>query len=99
VKYIYSNSTDSSSTGGNLLSESDPIVALAFSAKLPTEWNSNMKQAIRSADLDLIAKTIEEIRGDLPELADMLQSHLDNFDYPEILNLITKMEESDNADK
>ncbi len=99
VKYIYSNSTGSSSKARNLLSDSDPSVAIAFSAKLPTEWSSKMKQAIRSADLELIARTIEEIKGDLPELADMLQSHLDNFDYPEILNLITKMEESDNADK
>ncbi len=99
VKYIYSNSTGYSSTARNLVSDSTRIVELAFLAKLPTEWNSNMKQAIRSADLDLIAKTIEAIRGDFPELADILQTHLDNFDYQKILNLITEMEASENGDE
>jgi PAS domain S-box-containing protein len=93
VKYIYSDSTGYNSTARNLLSNSTRIFESASVAKLPTEWNSNMKQAIRSADLDLIAKTIETIRGDFPELADILQSHLDNFDYQKILNLITEIEE------
>lgn len=100
VKYIYSCSTGFSSTGDrNQLSESISNVTLSSIPRLPAEWINNMRLTIRSADLDLIAKTIEEIRGDHAELADILQSHLDNFDYEKIINLITEMEESENGDE
>ncbi|TAG93823.1 MAG: response regulator [Oscillatoriales cyanobacterium] len=100
VKYIYSCSTGFSSTGDrNQLSESISNVTLGSIPRLPAEWINNMRLTIRSADLDLIAKTIEEIRGDHAELADILQSHLDNFDYQKIINLITEMEESENGDE
>jgi PAS domain S-box-containing protein len=100
VKYIYSCSTVFSSTGDrNQLSESISNVTLGSIPRLPAEWINNMRLTIRSADLDLIAKTIEEIRGDHAELVDILQSHLDNFDYQKIINLITEMEESENGDE
>ncbi len=100
VKYIYSCSTGFSSTGDrNQLSESISNVTLGSIPRLPAEWINNMRLTIRSADLDLIAKTIEEIRGDHAELVDILQSHLDNFDYQKIINLITEMEESENGDE
>jgi PAS domain S-box-containing protein len=100
VKYLYSNSTDSISIGDrNNLSASLPNAALAYLCRLPPEWIDNMKQVIRSADFDLIVRTIDEIREPHPELAEILQGHLDNFDYQKILNLIAEAEESDNADE
>ncbi|MEG4969979.1 response regulator [Microcoleus sp. B6-A1] len=100
VKYLYSNSTDFISIGDrNNLSDSLPNAALAYLATLPAEWIDNMKQVIRSADFDLIVRTIDEIREPHPELAEILQGHLDNFDYQKILNLIAEAEDSDNADE
>jgi PAS domain S-box-containing protein len=104
VEYIYSPTgcdvTGFSEVGErNSLSDSISNFALVSGAKLSAEWIDNMRQVVRSADFDLIASTIEEIRSDDPELADILHSHLDNFDYQKIFNLITEVEESDNADE
>lgn len=98
VSYIYSNSADFISTGDRSnQSDSTSNAVLAYLPKLPAEWVENMKQVIRSADFDLIARTIEEIRDAHPEFAEILQGHLNNFDYQKILNLIAEAEESDNA--
>jgi len=100
VKYVYSNSTEFISTGDrNNLSACLSNAALAYLPKLPAEWINNIKQVIRSADFDLISRTIEEIRDAHPEFAAILQGHLDNFDYQKIFNLIAEAEESDNADQ
>ncbi|MEG4024123.1 response regulator [Microcoleus sp. S13C4] len=100
VKYLYSNSRDFISIGErNNLSATHLNAGLACLPKLPAEWIDNMKQVIRSADFDLIVRTIEEIRDAHPEFAEILQGHLDNFDYQKILNLIAEAEESDNADQ
>lgn len=100
VKYLYSNSTDLSSTGDrHHLSDSPSNAALAYLPTLPAEWIDNMRQVIRSADFDLIAMTIEELRDAHPEFAEILQGHLDNFDYQKILNLIAEAEESDRGDE
>lgn len=98
VKYLYSPSTYLMSRGDNL-SNSPSIVALAYLPALPAEWIEKMKQVIRNADFDLISRTIEEIRDAHREFSDILQGHLDNFDYQKILNLITEAEESNNADE
>ena len=98
VRYLYSNSTDFISIGDRSnLSDPTPNAVLAYSPQLPAEWVENMKQVIRNADFDLIARTIEEIRDAHPEFAEILQGHLNNFDYQKILNLIAETEESDNA--
>ncbi len=100
VKYLYSNSTDFVSTGDRYhLSDSTSNAALAYLPTLPAEWIDNMRQVIRSADFDLIARTIEELRDAHPEFAEILQGHLDNFDYQKILNLIAETEESDRGDE
>jgi CheY-like chemotaxis protein len=100
VKYVYSNSTEFIFTGDrNNLSACLSNAALAYFPKLPAEWINNIKQVIRSADFDLISRTIEEIRDAHPEFATILQGHLDNFDYQKIFNLIAEAEESDNADQ
>jgi PAS domain S-box-containing protein len=95
VNYTYSSSTGDR----NNVSENTSNVVLAYMAKLPAEWIGDMKQVIRSADFELIATTIEEIRSDNPEFAQILQGHLDNFDYQKILNLIAEAEESNNLDE
>ncbi|NJS09549.1 MAG: response regulator [Microcoleus sp. CSU_2_2] len=95
VNYIYSCSTGDR----NNVSDSTSNVVLAYLAKLPAEWIGDMKQAIRSADFELIATTIEEIRSDNSEFAQILQGHLDNFDYQKIFNLIAEAEESNNLDE
>jgi PAS domain S-box-containing protein len=100
VQYLYSNSTGSSATGDrDRLSGSTSNVTLASVALLPVEWIGNMRQVIRSADFDLIARTIEEIRSDNSAFAEILQGHLNNFDYQKILNLIAEAEVSNNADE
>jgi len=100
VKYLYSNSTDFISTGDrHHLSDSTSNAALAYLPTLPAEWIDNIRQVIRSADFDLIARTIEELRDAHPEFVEILQGHLDNFDYQKILNLIAEAEESNNADE
>ncbi|MEG3882193.1 response regulator, partial [Microcoleus sp. herbarium7] len=100
VKYLYSNSADFISTGDRSnQSDSTSNAVLAYLPQLPAEWVENMKQVIRNADFDLIARTIEEIRDAHPEFAEILQDHLNNFDYQKILNLIAEAEESENADE
>src|SRR6476661_5449129 len=100
VKYVYSNSTEFISTGDrNNLSAFPSNAVLAYLPKLPAEWINNIKQVIRSADFDLISRTIEEIKDPHPEFAAILQGHLDNFDYQKIFNLIAEAEESDNANR
>ncbi len=94
VKYIYDSSTDFSSTGDRpQLSDSTSNATLGSVPKLPAEWINNMKLVIRSADFDLIASTIEEIKNDNSEFAKILQDHLDNFDYQKILDLISEADE------
>ncbi|MEG3858006.1 response regulator [Microcoleus sp. herbarium12] len=100
VQYLYSDSTESIRAGDRGdRSDSQSNAALAYLPKLPPEWIDNMKQVIRSADFDLIARKIEEIKDTYPELAAILQGHLDNFDYQKILNLIAEAEESDRGDE
>ncbi len=94
VKYLYSNSTDLMSAGDrHNLSDSQSNDALAYLPILPAQWIDHMRQVIRSADFDLIARTIEEIKDAHPEFAEMLQCHLGNFDYQKILNLVAEAEE------
>ncbi|WP_293347888.1 MULTISPECIES: response regulator [unclassified Microcoleus] len=91
VRYLYSYSTDFIPTGDlHNQSEATSNAALAYSPALPAEWIENMRQVIRSADFDLIARTIEELRYDRPEFAEILQDHLNNFDYQKILTLIAE---------
>ncbi|WP_293337464.1 response regulator [Microcoleus sp. CAWBG58] len=92
VSYIYSELTGSDSMGDpNNLSDSSNTLSASL-PNLPAEWRDKMRQVIRSADFDLIEITIEEIRDAHPEFADILQGHLENFDYQKILNLIIEAE-------
>ncbi|MCC3448802.1 MAG: response regulator [Microcoleus sp. PH2017_39_LGB_O_B] len=91
VRYLYSYSTDFILTGDrHNQSDAPSNAALAYLPALPAEWIENMRQVIRSADFDLIARTIEELRYDHPEFTEILQDHLNNFDYQKILTLIAE---------
>ncbi len=93
VNYIYSNSTDFISTADRPnQSDASSNAVLASLLILPAQWVENMRQVIRNADFDLIARTIEELRYDHPEFTEILQDHLNNFDYQKILNLIAEAE-------
>jgi hypothetical protein len=88
VNYTYSGST----VDRPQLSDSTSTVILTSVSKLPAKWTEKIKQVIRSADFDLIARTIEDIRSENPAFAQLLQGHLDNFDYQKIINLIAEAE-------
>jgi PAS domain S-box-containing protein len=94
VNYTYS----CSSCDRPQLSDSTSTVTLTSPSKLPAEWIGKMKQVIRNADFDLIARTIEEIWSENPAFSELLQGHLDNFDYQKILILISEAEKSNNSD-
>ncbi|MEG3888324.1 ATP-binding protein, partial [Microcoleus sp. herbarium19] len=92
VRYIYSDLTGSDAMGeGNNQSNYSNTLSASL-PDLPAEWIDNMRLVIRSADFDLIEITIDEIRDAHPEFAEILQGHLDNFDYQKILNLIVEAE-------
>ncbi|MGL5065545.1 MAG: PAS domain S-box protein [Microcoleus sp.] len=83
------NSTVSSESLSNTATAT---FALDLQPKISREWTSQMKQAIRNADFDLIAEAIEQIRNDNYALAQTLEEHLYNFEYQKILNLIAEIE-------
>ena len=98
-KHLGVNYTYSGSSGESLsLPNSTSNVILANASKLPAEWTEKMKQVIRSADFDLIARTIEEIKSENPALAQLLQDRLDNFDYPKLLSLISEADKLNCSD-
>ncbi|MEG5103112.1 MULTISPECIES: PAS domain S-box protein [unclassified Microcoleus] len=74
------------------ISDSAAIFTLDSKPKVSSEWTSNLKQAVREADFDLIAKSIEEIGIDNDVFAEALMNHLYNFDYQKILDLIAEIE-------
>ena len=67
---------------------------MSLPAKLPSQWVSDMKQAISLADLNLIEELINKIKSDNSGLAQIIQEHLDNFDYKSILAIILDIQES-----
>jgi PAS domain S-box-containing protein len=60
--------------------------------KLPDGWVEEIKQAISVADLNLIEDLINEIQADNPAFAQIIQGHLDEFDYKKILAEIAEIE-------
>ncbi|WP_339384320.1 PAS domain S-box protein [Microcoleus sp. LEGE 07076] len=84
--------SESSTTVKQEVFDSGEIFTLESKPKVSPEWTSNLKQALRDADFDLIATTIEEIRSENEVFAGVLMNHLDNFDYQKILDLITEIE-------
>ncbi|MEG4067087.1 PAS domain S-box protein [Microcoleus sp. Pol11C2] len=92
-KYVEVNDlSQSSSMVQEKISDSAAIFTLDSKPKVSPEWTSNLKQAVREADFDLIATTIEEIGSDHDVFAEVLMNHLYNFDYQKILDLIDEIE-------
>lgn len=94
VRYIYENSDLTKKHRSNSVS----TVKLDYVPKLSPEWVTDMKQALSLGDLDLMATAIEQISIENAIFAQILQGHLDNFDYQKIINLITKLAEVKNSD-
>ncbi|WP_333291688.1 PAS domain S-box protein [Microcoleus sp. K1-B1] len=92
-KYVEVNDlSPSSSMVQEKISDSAAIFTLDSKPKVSPEWTSNLKQAVREADFDLIATIIEEIGSDNDVFAEVLMNHLYNFDYQKILDLIAEIE-------
>ncbi|MEG4813389.1 PAS domain S-box protein [Microcoleus sp. K5-D4] len=92
-KYVEVNDlSQSSRMVQEKISDSAAIFTLDSKPKVPPEWTSNLKQAVREADFDLIATTIEEIGSDNDVFAEVMMNHLYNFDYQKILDLIDEIE-------
>jgi PAS domain S-box-containing protein len=90
---------DKSTVGSESLSNTAAATfALDSQPKLSQEWTSQMKQATRNADFDLIAEIIEQIRSDCHDLALIFDEHLSNFEYHKILNLLREIESADRAE-
>ncbi|MEG3889323.1 PAS domain S-box protein [Microcoleus sp. Z1_A1] len=82
----------SSSMVQEKISDSAAIFTLDSKPKVSPEWARTLKQAVREADFDLIATTIEEIGSDNDVFAEVLRNHLYNFDYQKILDLMAEIE-------
>ncbi|MEG5018785.1 MULTISPECIES: PAS domain S-box protein [unclassified Microcoleus] len=92
-KYVEVNDlSPSSSMVQEKISDSAAIFTLDSKPKVSPEWARTLKQAVREADFDLIATTIEEIGSDNDVFAEVLRNHLYNFDYQKILDLIAEIE-------
>jgi signal transduction histidine kinase/CheY-like chemotaxis protein len=59
-------------------------------ARLPREGLAQLEQAILYGDLEGIEEAIAQIRAQNGAIASALQSHLNNFNYPKILTLISE---------
>jgi len=86
------NFSESSTILKQEILDSSEIFTLNSKPQVSPEWTSKLQQAVREAEFDLIATTIEEIRSENELFAEILMNHLDNFDYQEILDLIAKIE-------
>ncbi len=92
-KYVEVNDLSESSTMvTEKISDSAAIFTLDSKPKVSPEWTSNLKQAVRQADFDLISTTIEQIRSDNNVFAEVMMNHLYNFEYQKILDLIAEIE-------
>jgi hypothetical protein len=92
-KYVEVNDLSESSTiVTEKISDSAAIFTLDSKPKVSPEWTSNLKQAVRQADFDLISTTIEQIRSDHDVFAEVMMNHLYNFEYQKILDLIAEIE-------
>jgi signal transduction histidine kinase len=89
INHVFDKSTVGSES---LLNTGAATFALDSQPKLSQEWTLQMQQAVRNADFDLIAETIDLIRSDRHDLALILDEHLDNFEYYKIINLLKEIE-------
>ncbi len=75
-------------TGSPKVESKDTLTPDALAA-LPGEWLDTLKQGAHRADFLLISRMIEQIREQDATLADALALLADDFEYDEILKLLT----------
>lgn len=85
VRYIYE---ESNSQAASLAKREDRVLTATAIAKLPTELVADLKHAILSVDLKLIAHEIEKIRLLDGALGEAISGCIENFEYERILRLL-----------
>ena len=89
VRYIYeSSSLHQAST----TKEQGQLLTAASLAALPSELVADLKHAVLSVDLNLVAEQIEQVRTLNEGLAEALAHCINNFEYDEILQVIDNIE-------
>ena len=85
VRYVYEDSREDDSA--NQEEEKDAFTVEAI-AQLPTELVVNLERGIIQGDLDLLEKIIEEISSHNPLLGKAIKTHVNDFNFDAVLNLI-----------
>jgi signal transduction histidine kinase/CheY-like chemotaxis protein len=85
VLYVYDNSNSHQTSAAK---GEEQLLASAAIAALPAELVADLKHAILSVDLVLIANQVEKIRSHNGGLADAIAESIDNFEYDKILQAI-----------
>jgi signal transduction histidine kinase/CheY-like chemotaxis protein len=91
VRYIYETS---SSHQASTTKAQGQILTSASLAALPSELVADLKYAVLSVDLKLIAEQIDKIRMLNEQLAEAIEYCIKNFDYDQILQTIDNIEKS-----
>ncbi len=92
VQYVYESSNSHQTSAAK--AEGRFLTAAAIAA-LPPELVGDLKHAILSVDLDLVAAQVEKIRSHNGGLADAIAQCIDNFEYDKILQLIKSSDRQD----
>jgi DNA-binding NarL/FixJ family response regulator len=79
------------------LSGAGAMLDLSSLPALPSQWVTDMQEAIRRADWELMESFIAQIRSDYPTVAQLLQERQEDFEYEKMLDLIAKVGNQDNA--
>ncbi|MEI6435625.1 MAG: ATP-binding protein [Bacteroidota bacterium] len=85
VKYVYEDETSWSQT--KYLNNDDPIIEAIV--RLPLSFVHQMRDAVASADFDLLIELINAIEPDNSELAHCFMTLANNYDYEHLLKLLT----------
>ena len=67
---------------------SPPTLGVERLAALPAALIAELRQAVEGLDLDETQRIVERIREQDAALADLIQPHLDNYDFDPILRLV-----------
>ena len=86
MRYLYEESAPSKSAQPTE-TDFNPLTAQAM-ATLPENLTEQLKQAILTANLDLMANLVVQIRAQNATLADAIKICLEQFEYSKILSLI-----------
>jgi signal transduction histidine kinase/DNA-binding response OmpR family regulator len=87
LRYIYENSIQEKLSVTSGIEQNK----LATSMKgLPSEWKTEMKQAIEHVNLEQIHSLIDQLRKQDGLLADAFKTHIDQFEYEKVLEDLSK---------